>query len=203
MHNRVLVWDWPVRIGHWLLVMGFVLAWLTSDIEAFDWLHKTAGSVVVGVAFFRVVWGFLGTRYARFSNFVVGWATLKHYLLSLLTFKPAHYIGHNPAGGWAILLLLCLAILTGLSGWATYEEIGGMDAFADIHEALASTMLAVVLVHIGGVVVSSVLHRESLVKAMLHGYKQGDPAFAIPSARLWALVVLLVWVSFFSVWLLN
>ena len=106
--NKILVWDWPVRLGHWLMVGGFTLAWLTGDSETFRLLHVIAGATVLGVATFRLPWGLIGSRYARFVDFVRGPAAVKNYLTSLLRLQPTHHVGHNPAGGWAIVLLLGL-----------------------------------------------------------------------------------------------
>ena len=200
--QKILVWDWPVRIGHWLMVGGFILAWLTSESETFRLVHAFAGSVVIAVALFRLPWGFIGSRYARFVDFVRGPGTVIDYLGSLLKLQPAHHVGHNPAGGWAILLLLGLGLLTGLIGWATYNELGG-EWLEDLHEGLAATMLTVVIVHVAGVVSGSLLHGENLVRAMLTGRKNGAPEEAIPSARPLAAIVLIAWVATASWWLAS
>ena len=113
--QKILVWDWPVRLGHWLMVGGFALAWLTGDSETFRLVHVIAGATVFGVATFRLPWGFIGSRYARFVDFVRGPAAVKDYVVSLLRLQPDHHVGHNPAGGWAIVLLLGLGIVTGLN----------------------------------------------------------------------------------------
>ena len=134
--HKILVWDWPVRLGHWLLVGGFALAWLTGDSESFRLVHVGAGATVLAVAAFRLPWGLIGTRYARFGDFVRGPAAIRDYLGSLLRLQPAHHVGHNPVGGWAIMLLLGLAILTGLAGWALHADLGG-HWLEEVHEALA------------------------------------------------------------------
>jgi cytochrome b len=200
--QKILVWDWPVRLGHWLMVGGFVLAWLTSESETYRLVHAFSGAVVVAVALFRLPWGFIGSRYARFVDFVRGPSSVIDYLGSLLKLEPAHHTGHNPAGGWAIVLLLSLGIVTGLVGWAMYNELGG-EWLEDLHEGLAATMLTVVIVHVAGVVSGSVLHGENLVRAMFTGRKQGSPEAAIPSARPLAGIVLLTWVAAASWWLAN
>lgn len=123
--QKILVWDLPVRLGHWLMVGGFALAWLTGDSETFRLVHVIAGATVLAVASFRLPWGFIGSRYARFVDFVRGPTRVRSYAMSLLKLQPEHHVGHNPAGGWAIVLLLGLGILTGLAGWAIYNDIGG------------------------------------------------------------------------------
>ena len=200
--QKILVWDWPVRLGHWLMVGGFILAWLTSESETFRLVHAISGGVVVAVALFRIPWGFIGSRYARFVDFVRGPSAVLAYLGSLLKLQPTHQTGHNPAGGWAIVLLLGLGILTGLAGWATYNELGG-EWLEDLHEGLAATMLTVVIVHVAGVVSGSLMHGENLVRAMLTGHKQGAPENAIPSARPLAAIILIAWVAGISWWLAS
>ena len=198
--NKILVWDWPVRLGHWLMVGGFTLAWLTGDSESFRLVHVIAGATVVGVATFRLPWGFIGSRYARFGDFVRGPAAVKNYLVSLLRLLPAHHVGHNPAGGWAIVLLLGLGIVTGLAGWAIYADLGG-HWLEELHEGLATAMLLVVFIHLAGVFSGSLLHGENLVRAMLTGLKNGLPEEAIASAHPLAAILLLAWVTATS-WLI-
>ncbi|MBS1143457.1 MAG: cytochrome [Proteobacteria bacterium] len=200
--QKILVWDWPVRLGHWLMVGGFILAWLTSESETFRLVHAFAGGVVVAVALFRLPWGFIGSRYARFVDFVRGPTSVVDYLRSLLRLEPDHHTGHNPAGGWAIVLLLALGIATGLVGWAMYNELGG-EWLEELHEGLAATMLTVVFVHVAGVISGSLLHGENLVRAMVTGHKQGSPEQAIPSARPLAAIFLLVWIAAASWWLAS
>ncbi|MBS1138723.1 MAG: Cytochrome bacterial [Proteobacteria bacterium] len=200
--QKILVWDWPVRLGHWLMVGGFALAWLTSESETFRLVHAISGGVVVAVALFRIPWGFIGSRYARFDDFVRGPNAVIDYLRSLLRLQPAHQTGHNPAGGWAIMLLLLLAIATGVVGWAMYNELGG-EWLEDLHEGLAVAMLTVVIVHVAGVVSGSLMHGENLIRAMATGQKQGSPEAAIPSARPLAALILIAWVAAASWWLAS
>jgi len=173
MATRILVWDIPTRIFHWLLAGSFIGAFVTAESEMFRAVHVALGYLLLALIGFRIVWGIVGTRYARFSAFAFGPSKVWAYLKSLLTRSPQHYLGHNPAGSWAIYGLLLLGVLAGATGYATYNEIGG-EWFEELHEALANTMLALVGVHIAGVVVSSLLHRENLVKSMINGYKQGE-----------------------------
>lgn len=200
--QNILVWDWPVRIGHWLMVGGFIIAWLSGDSESFRLIHVFAGATVLAVALFRLPWGFIGSRYARFVDFVRGPGAVRDYAKSLLKLAPEHHAGHNPAGGWAIVLLLALAIVTGISGWAMYNDIGG-ELLEELHEGLATTMLFVVLVHLIGVFSGSLLHGENLVRAMLTGLKKGIPEEAIPSARPLAAALLLIWVVAAGWWIAS
>jgi len=118
----VPVWDILVRIFHWSLVLTFTIAYLTED--DLEDLHVYAGYVVLGLISFRVIWGFIGSRYARFSNFIYSFTETKAYISSLLTGKPKHYLGHNPAGGVMILALLASLFATTLSGIKVYGVEG-------------------------------------------------------------------------------
>ncbi|WP_131111513.1 cytochrome b/b6 domain-containing protein [Sulfuricystis thermophila] len=198
--EKILVWDWPVRIGHWLLVAAFAIAWLTSEGETWRLVHAYAGGTLVGVMLFRLLWGFLGSRHARFASFVRGPAAAFAYLKGLVTGQAMHTTGHNPAGGWAILLLIVLGLATGGTGWLIYNDWGG-HWLEELHEGLANTMLIVVGVHIAGVIVGSLVHHENLVRAMFTGRKRGEPGEAIASARPLAAVALLGWVALCAWWL--
>ena len=171
---KVLVWDVPTRVFHWLLALSFAGAFLTAESERYRDVHVMLGYAVLGLVAFRLVWGVVGSRYARFWSFAYGPRSVLTYVKSLLTGSPQHYLGHNPAGSWAIYALLALSLLAGASGYAAYSDIGG-HWMEDVHEALANTLLGVVLVHVGGVLVSSLLHRENLVRSMLTGYKSAKP----------------------------
>jgi cytochrome b len=198
--SKILVWDWPVRIGHWLLVGAFALAWITGESEEWRLVHAFAGGTVVGVILFRVLWGLIGTTHARFASFVRGPGAVLGYVTGLLRGEESQYAGHNAAGGWAIVGLLSLGLLAGASGWLVYQDIGG-EWLGEVHEALASGMLAVAVLHVAGVVVSSLAHRENLVRAMFTGLKQGRPEEAIANARPLMLVLLLGWVAACAWWL--
>ena len=175
--SRILVWDIPTRIFHWALVTCFVIAYLTSESERWQLWHITAGYTFGVLLLFRLIWGVVGTRYARFSNFVQSPKVVMTYLGSLLTRHPKHYVGHNPAGAWAIVAMIGLGLLTVLTGWASFHDYG--DWIGELHEGIVNVLLFVILVHVGGVLVSSVLHRENLVRSMVNGYKQGSSLDAI------------------------
>ena len=181
MTTRIKVWDLPTRLFHWLLVVSFFGAYLTSESERLADVHVFLGYAVIGLIGFRLVWGLVGTRYARFSSFAYGPSRVVQYLKSLLTRKPEHYVGHNPAGSWVIYALLLLGLAAGASGYAVYNDIGG-DWLEELHEGMAGTMLTVVIVHVLGVVVSSMLHRENLVRSMITGYKTGEDGEYRPRA---------------------
>jgi cytochrome b len=198
--KKIRVWDAPVRLGHWLMAGGFVLAWVTGEREAWRLVHVLAGGAVTAVALFRLVWGVIGSRHARFASFVRGPGPVLGYVKSMLRWAPPHYTGHNPAGAVAVLLLLALALLSGASGWLTYQDIGG-QWLEKTHEACVNTMLAVAVAHVLGVIAGSLAHRENLVRAMFSGRKLGQPQEAIPKSYWLAAAVLLVWAVAGAWWL--
>lgn len=177
------VWDPLVRFFHWSLVAAFAVAFVTEDDLLA--LHRWAGYVVLGLIVLRLVWGVIGSQYARFTNFVTGFGAVRDYLLSLLSSQPKHYTGHNPAGGWMVLVLLFTLLLVSLSGMAIdAAEYGrgllaglvpqtesAAELFEEFHEGVAEFSLALVVVHVAGVLVSSFLHGENLVRAMFTGRK--------------------------------
>ncbi len=198
--DKVLIWDWPVRIGHWLLAGAFALAWMTGDSEEWRLVHAFAGGTVVGVILFRLLWGIVGTRHARFASFVRGPGAVLDYVVGLPRRKESGYAGHNAAGGWAIVALLALGLLGGASGWFAYQDTGG-EWLEELHEALVAGMLAVAALHVAGVIVSSLAHRENLVRAMFTGFKQGRPDEAIARTQWWVLVPMLSFVVACAWWL--
>ena len=169
--STVKVWDILTRVFHWSFAASFAGAWLTAESERFRDLHVVLGYGMLGLIGFRLLWGFVGPANARFSNFIKGPAAVVRYLRSLPGPRPEHHLGHNPAGAIAIVLLLAAGLATIATGWATYNDLGG-EWLEESHEILASAMLAVVGIHVSGVVLSSWLHGENLVAAMLTGRKK-------------------------------
>ncbi len=181
---RILVWDAPVRVFHWLMVISFAGAWLTAESERWRLLHVTFGYTMIGLVCFRIVWGMVGTRYARFAEFVRSPAAIVRYLASLAKGQPQRHVGHNPAGAVAIIAMLLMTCVVAVTGWAAYNGAAGEWA-EEIHEGAASAMLALVIVHVAAVLISSLLHRENLVSAMVTGYKSGRTGEGIRKARWW------------------
>ena len=195
--TKILVWDAPVRVFHWLLVLSFAGAYLTAESEYWRLAHVSLGYTMGGLVAFRLLWGLVGTRYARFASFVRGPAAVRRYLGSILRGRPEHHVGHNPAGAVAIVLLLLLSLATVATGWTIYNDIGG-HWLEELHEGAANAMLLLVGVHVAGVVLAGWLHREHLVRAMLDGRKEGAPNQGIrwswwPLAWLLLLAVLAFW----------
>jgi len=198
--RSVLVWDAPVRVFHWLMVASFAGAYLSAESERWRLLHVTLGYTMAALVGFRIVWGLVGTRHARFASFVRGPAAVRRYLGALLRGRPEHHTGHNPAGALAIVALLGLTLAVAATGWAVFNDVGGRW-LEELHEGSASMMLAIVGVHIAAVVLSSWLHRENLVGAMIDGRKAGRPQDGVHSA--WRSVGALMLAAVLGFWWLQ
>ena len=191
--STAVIWDIPTRVFHWLLVASFTVAWLSYDDNRFLFFHVYAGYVFFGLLIFRFVWGLIGTHYARFHTFAYDWTSVWEYIKALITGRAARHIGHNPIGGWAILLMLVLGVLVSIAGMLTFggEEghgpLGGWISFdigmdaREAHEVLAWTMLAVTIIHLAGVIIESLIHKDNLIWAMVTGRK--DDAAGVISVR--------------------
>lgn len=179
--DLIKVWDLPLRIFHWLLVIAFFVAYFTED-ELLT-VHVWAGYLVGGLLVFRLVWGFVGGQYARFTSFLCTPMQSVTYIKDLIHSQAKRYIGHNPAGAAMIVLLLLSLLMTVITGLAVYgaDQAAGPLAFIgnshedfweEIHEFFANFTLLLVIVHVIGVIVESVIHRENLAKAMFNGNKK-------------------------------
>lgn len=197
MASRILVWDIPTRVFHWSLVACFAVAWLSAESERLRDIHVLSSYLLLALIGFRLVWGLVGSRYARFAEFVRGPSAALAYLRGLMQGHPPAYTGHNPAGALAIVALLGLGVASGITGWLAFNEIGG-EAVAELHETVANAMLALVFLHVLAVVISSRLHGENLVKAMLTGYKSGPVGAGIRRAHGMAALVLVVGLAVFG-----
>lgn len=183
--GKVIIWDLPTRVFHWLLVTSFVLAWMSYDDNRFMFLHVYAGYLFFALLGFRMLWGMVGTHYARFHSFAHDWSSVSEYLRGLLNGQAMRYIGHNPIGGWAIFAMLALGLLVSISGLLVlggeegHGPFRGMINFAvgiashTVHEVLAWTMLAITVIHVLGVIAEGIIHRENLIWPMLTGHKEG------------------------------
>jgi cytochrome b len=202
---RVRVWDLPVRVFHWALVASFGTAYVLSESERLRQVHVMFGYTVLGLIAFRLVWGFIGTHYARFASFLFGPGAVLGYLGSVARGRPQHHLGHNPAASWAIYSILALGAATGATGYLTLNEIGG-DGVEELHEALANAWLVVVFLHVAGVILSSVQHRENLAASMVTGYKRaaaGESPRSSPARTAVGVLAALAVAGFWAGWLLT
>jgi len=185
--GQIHVWDLLVRIFHWSMVASFSVAYLTED--DFLSLHVAAGYTILGLILVRLVWGFIGSRHARWSDFVKSPSEIAAYLRDVMRFRAHRYIGHNPAGGAMVLALMVSLIMTVLTGLAVYggQELSGPLAsllsdipdsrahqLEDVHEVFANLTLLLVVLHLVGVVFASLQHHENLIRSMITGFKKRD-----------------------------
>lgn len=194
------VWDPVIRLFHWGLVAAFTVAWLTA--EELQSVHEIAGYAVAGLIAVRLIWGLIGSRYARFAQFLRGPAATMTYLRDMARGREARYLGHNPAGAAMIVALLVTLSGTALTGWLMEEPErmallpqlpqivtpayadedenehygaegkGGESALEEVHEVMANLTLLLVVLHVAGVALASVRHRENLARAMITGDKR-------------------------------
>lgn len=167
----VRVWDPLVRIFHWSLVGVFAFAFLTGD--EWDAAHETAGYVAAGLVAFRILWGLVGPRRARFTDFVRGPGSVAAYLRDAATFRARRHLGHNPAGGAMVMALLAAVAGIATTGFMmTTDTWWGVEWVEEAHEALVYATLGLIALHVGGVILASIEHRENLVRSMLTGRKR-------------------------------
>ena len=167
----VKVWDLFVRVFHWSLATLFIVAYATGDDAQL--VHIAVGYGIVGLVALRVIWGFVGPHHARFSSFVRSPRQVLGYLRDVATFKAPRHLGHNPAGGAMITALLIMLTATGMTGYMmTTDAFWGAKWIEEIHEAFASLTVGLLILHVFGVLFSSLVHRENLVRAMITGRKR-------------------------------
>ncbi len=186
--DQIRVWDPLVRFFHWSLATAFLVAYACGeDILS---VHTWAGYWILTLLTVRFCWGFIGSRHARFSDFTYRPSVIIGFLKDTVQLRAKRYIGHNPAGGAMVILLMISLSATALSGlllfgaaeqagplayWFTDSSSFGDKALEEIHEFFGNFTLLLVLIHIAGVVVESLIHRENLVSAMLSGFKRSEP----------------------------
>lgn len=182
--NKFKVWDLFIRVFHWTLVASFSVAWLTQEQQYQP--HLWFGYTVIALVAMRILWGFVGSRHARFSDFVTGPVTLWRYLRSMLSGQSRRYLGHNPAGGMMIVLMILTLLTIGISGialdgaenWsgplANYNLFHYTEQIKQLHSLSTDLMLLWIALHLLGVLYSSIIHHENLVKSMISGYKSTD-----------------------------
>jgi cytochrome b len=167
------VWDRLIRVLHWTLAGAFLTSWLTA--EELMQPHMAAGFTILAIIAIRTFWGLTGPGHARFAGFVPTPGALFSYLGDLVRGRAARYVGHNPAGGAMIVALLAGLLFTAASGVALKYGVPGLPLphhqVEELHEAAATGTLILVCLHIAGVLLSSLLHRENLVRSMLTGRK--------------------------------
>jgi len=217
--RRIEVWDLPTRLFKWLLVLFVGAAFLFSSMRPHGWLfivHVSCGYGVVLLLLFRLAWGFMGGERARFTTFVRGWRVVRRHGEALLRLNPEEVAGHNPLGGWMILLMLaCLALIV-VTGLLTEGSTGGGGVLSGllparmvgpigwIHGTLGFAIIWLAAFHVGGVLVESLLHRANLIAAMITGRKWvRSPALADARAvSLWRAVPVVLLLGLVGAWMI-
>lgn len=183
--TNVPVWDPLVRILHWTLALACIAN--LSLLRDADELHEYAGYAALAAVAIRILWGVIGSRHARFEDFIPGPRRLVSYCAQLLRGREPRYLGHNPAGAFMMMLLILLVVMTGLSGWMMgTDRFWGVEWVETLHETAANLILACAVLHVIGAVVESVRHRENLILSMITGRKRapkGSDVFHAPAAR--------------------
>jgi cytochrome b len=184
--KSINVWDLPTRAFHWTLAGSIILALIIiGDSGPIYTIHAICGIVALLLVLFRLVWGFVGGEHARFTAFVTGWPAVRQYSLQLLRLAPPAHIGHNPLGGWAVLILLGLSFLAAGTGVLVGGLAGTTIArlMLDLHELTGSLLQFMVFIHVAGVLVDWFLTRDNIVAAMWHGRKTIEETSAAVNAR--------------------
>lgn len=187
--QRVHVWDLPTRIFHWALLALVLVSWFTGEEEGLAAVHRLSGEAIAGLIVFRVVWGFIGGDHARFSSFVAGPATIAAHVADMRSPAPKRWLGHNPLGGLAVMLMLLTVaaiVFTGLFNDGEHNAgpfAGALGDIGEIHELLFRVLQGLVVVHLLGVVFETVKTKDALVPAMITGYKTRRADEAAAPAR--------------------
>ncbi|MFQ5353309.1 MAG: cytochrome b/b6 domain-containing protein [Thermodesulfobacteriota bacterium] len=180
------VWDIPTRVFHWLLVCAFFSALLSSWRDYYLDYHTTAGYIALGLIIFRIIWGFAGSRYSRFSEFIRGWPEVRSFISKALQRQPIRYIGHNPAVGWVVIALLALTIITALTGIVIYAGEEGRGIWRGFisyetasyvrtaHPYIAYFATLVVAGHICAALFHDFILKEHIIVSMITGKKESE-----------------------------
>lgn len=174
--DSIRVYDWPTRIFHWLFAGSFLASFLIAkyvdDESATFPYHMLLGFILVLAVGLRVIWGFLGSRFARFTSYRLKPTELMSYFKNILTGRGKRYAGHNPASSWAAVIMMALALGLGVSGYLMTSPGGNKELFEDLHELLANAFLVVVVMHVAGIILHTLVHRDWIGMSMIHGGKR-------------------------------
>ncbi len=189
IEKRVRVWDFPTRLFHWALVALVLVSWFTGEEESGAALHRYSGEALAGLIVFRAVWGVIGGEHARFANFVRGPAAIAAHVADMSAPSPKRWLGHNPLGGLAVIVMLALVagiVVTGLFNDGEHNAgpfAGAIGDVGEIHELLFRILQAVVVVHLAGVAFETLKTKDALVPAMITGMKARRADEAASDAR--------------------
>lgn len=183
-HNRVLIWDAPVRLFHWALatcVVVSVVSGMTGG-NAMQ-IHLWSGYAILSLVVFRLLWGFAGSSYARFADFLYGPRAVWDFARTLFNREPSHYAGHNPMGGWMVIAMLVLLLFQASTGLFSNDDIvtegplahlinkATSDWLTTLHKINSKIIIALAVTHVAAVLFHLLVKRENLIVAMISGYK--------------------------------
>ena len=200
--HRVPVWDLPLRLFHWMLLTSVVAAAISGFLLPLNWLnlHVIAGTAIIVLLLFRLVWGFTGSGFSRFSSFLFLPRTVLAHVQALRRGETPHYLGHNPVGSvmiFALLTVLALLAITGTIVLGGAEKQGVLKAIVsyatgsftrELHELLAYGLLALVLGHVAGIIFESRRSGINLARSMVNGDKPSPVPQSIAPPRIGAAV---------------
>lgn len=201
--RRILVWDIPVRLFHWILAGSFLAAFaisnLSDDESPIFAVHMLLGAIAAFMVILRFIWGFVGTRWARFSSFKAGPKELFAYLRGAFTGNERRYTGHNP--GSSIAAILMFVFILGLA--VTGIMMGRGADVKEVHELFAWGMIATVAAHLAGIAFYTLRNRENIALSMVDGRKVAEPSGAIATARPMVGLTFLVLTALWTMGLVN
>lgn len=211
-----LVWDIPVRLFHWLLVLCLFGQWLTAEVleDAMD-IHFYIGYFTLGLIFFRLVWGFVGTKYAKFNSFIRGPKAVLNYLRLLISKQKSFTTGHNPLGGLLLPVVLILVGLQAVSGLFVSDDIITAGPYYDsanssiqklmqwLHHNIFDVLLGLVVIHLFAIAWYKIGLKHNLITPMITGYKTVEASKAITHSKLVRALILAILVGIFVYWLVE
>jgi cytochrome b len=187
MSKQHLIWDLPLRIFHWGMIIIIGCLWVTSDQDlGLIELHIKFGYTALGFLIFRIIWGIVGTKHSQFKNFIPSFTTLKQYIIDSRLGKIKHYVGHNPIGSLMVILMLLLMLGQATSGLFISDDVfsagpyNGVFSeqvekiFKTIHTNAFDLLMVAALFHIIAVIYYEKVKKQALIKAMINGKKQGE-----------------------------
>lgn len=209
--EKIKIWDLPTRLFHWLLVLAYIGVFYTSYSEWLLEYHTIAGYIALGLTIFRILWGFVGNQYARFSGFLKGWGEVKRFISDTVKLKPPRFIGHNPAVGWAVVFMLLSTAVITITGiivfsgeenrgfWGGIFTFGTAEYARGVHIFLAYTMIVVIVGHICMALCHDFILRENIILTMITGTIEDTESWServshIPPGKGHSAVMLFVWI---------
>lgn len=201
-----LIYDLPTRLFHWLFsglfLLSFVIAKTIDDESIIFSYHMLSGIMLGGLVFWRVGWGLFGSKHSRFSGFDLNPIELKNYFLGILSGSKRRWAGHNPASSWAAITFFALALGLAVTGYLM--STGNKETFEDAHEFMANTFIIVVILHVAGILLHMIRHKDAIALSMIDGKKAiSEPASGISTSHRFAAALLLALVTSGGIYLFK